>query len=130
MKKSNLCLLLIGFLLIGCASNEEKKPNILFVISDDQSYPHARIYGTEWVNTPGFDRVAREGLLFTQAYTTNAKCSPSRSSILTGRNSWLLEEATNHVPYFPEKFTTFPEVLKNNGYKKVYVLLIPRQSTR
>ena len=95
----------------------KKKPNILFVISDDQSYPHAGIYGTEWVNTPGFDRVAREGLLFTQAYTTNAKCSPSRSSILTGRNSWLLEEATNHVPYFPEKFTTFPEVLKNNGYK-------------
>ena len=103
MKKSNLCLLWIGFLLIGCASNEEKKPNILFVISDDQSYPHAGIYGTEWVNTPGFDRVAREGLLFTQAYTTNAKCSPSRSSILTGRNSWLLEEATNHVPYFSGK---------------------------
>ncbi len=68
-------LLWISFLLIGCASNEEKKPNILFVISDDQSYPHASIYGTEWVNTPGFDRVAREGLLFTQAYTTNAKCS-------------------------------------------------------
>ena len=60
MKKSNLCLLWIGFLLIGCASNEEKT-NILFVISDDQSYPHAGIYGTEWVNTPGFDRVAREG---------------------------------------------------------------------
>ena len=66
---------------------------------------------------PGFDRVAQEGLLFNQAYTTNAKCSPSRSSILTGRNSWLLEEATNHVPHFPEKFITFPEVLKDNGYK-------------
>jgi N-sulfoglucosamine sulfohydrolase len=91
-------------------------PNILFVISDDQSFPHASIYGTSWIKTPGFDRIAKEGLLFNNAYTTNAKCSPSRATILTGRNSWLLEEATNHVPYFPEKFITFPEVLKNRGY--------------
>ena len=101
---------------MGCNS-EYLPPNILFVISDDQSYPHTSIYGTKWVKTPGFDRVAREGLLFRHAYTTNAKCSPSRSTILTGRDSWLLEEATNHVPFFPEKFSTFPEVLKNKGYK-------------
>ena len=117
MKKTNVYILWISIILTACNSIDEKKPNILFVISDDQSYPHTSIYGTEWINTPGFDRVAQEGLLFTQAYTTNAKCSPSRSSILTGSNSWLLEEAANHVPYFPEKFTTFPEVLKNNGYK-------------
>ena len=92
-------------------------PNILFVISDDQSFPHASIYGTSWIKTPGFDRIAKEGLLFNNAYTTNAKCSPSRATILTGRNSWLLEEAANHVPYFPEKFITSPEVLKNRGYK-------------
>lgn len=117
MKKTNVYLLWITIVLTACNSIDKKKPDILFVISDDQSYPHTSIYGTKWINTPGFDRVAQEGLLFTQAYTTNAKCSPSRSSILTGRNSWLLEEATNHVPYFPEKFTTFPEVLKRNGYK-------------
>ncbi len=103
-------------LMLSCTVTAEK-PNILFVISDDQSFPHASIYGTTWIKTPGFDRVAREGLVFTNAFTTNAKCSPSRSSILTGRNSWLLEEATNHVPFFPEKFTTFPEVLKDKGYK-------------
>ena len=105
-------------LLEGCNANKDvKPPNILFVISDDQSYPHASIYGTKWLSTPGFDRIANEGLLFNHAYTTNAKCSPSRSTILTGRDSWLLEEATNHVPFFPEKFTTFPEILKNSGYK-------------
>jgi len=102
----------------SCNTNKNlNPPNILFVISDDQSYPHASIYGTKWLSTPGFDRIANEGLLFNHAYTTNAKCSPSRSTILTGRDSWLLEEATNHVPFFPEKFTTFPEVLKNSGYK-------------
>ncbi len=107
------------FIFFGsCNTNKDvKPPNILFIISDDQSYPHASIYGTKWLSTPGFDRIANEGLLFNHAYTTNAKCSPSRSTILTGRDSWLLEEATNHVPFFPEKFTTFPEILKNSGYK-------------
>ena len=89
MRNSSFYISWISFLLIACHFVDEKKTNILFVISDDQSYPHAGIYGTEWINTPGFDRVAREGLLFTQAFTTNAKCSPSRSSILTGRDSWL-----------------------------------------
>ena len=116
MKKSCFTIILMTSVILSCTVTIEK-PNILFVISDDQSFPHASIYGTTWIRTPGFDRVAREGLLFTNAFTTNAKCSPSRSSILTGRNSWLLEEATNHVPFFPEKFTTFPEVLKDNGYK-------------
>ena len=116
MKKTSILLVFNLILFMGCNS-ENLPPNILFVISDDQSYPHTSIYGTKWVKTPGFDRVAKEGLLFRHAYTTNAKCSPSRSTILTGRDSWLLEEATNHVPFFPEKFSTFPEVLKNNGYK-------------
>ena len=118
MKKLFSYLFFFIVFLVGCNANKDvKPPNILFVISDDQSYPHTSIYGTKWVNTPGFDRIANEGLLFNHAYTTNAKCSPSRSTILTGRDSWLLEEATNHVPFFPEKSTTFPEVLKNRGYK-------------
>ena len=117
MQKSTLVFIWITIIFSACNTIGETRPNILFIISDDQSFPHTSSYGTTWVNTPGFDRVAQEGLLFNQAYTTNAKCSPSRSSILTGRNSWLLEEATNHVPHFPEKFITFPEVLKDNGYK-------------
>ena len=112
-----LSLLFIFIVFTGCKSFDSTPPNILFVISDDQSYPHASIYETKWIKTPGFDRVAKKGLLFNHAYTTNAKCSPSRSSILTGRDSWLLEEAANHFPFFPEKFITFPEVLKKNGYK-------------
>lgn len=73
------------------------RPNILFVISDDQSFPHASAYGCKWVKTPAFDRVAEHGLLFMNCYTPNAKCAPSRSSVATGRNSWQLEEARNYV---------------------------------
>ncbi len=92
------------------------RPNILFCIADDISFPHAGAYGCPWVRTPGFDRVAREGLLFNRAYTPNAKCAPSRSCMLTGRNSWQLEAAANHIPYYPAKFKGFPEVLSENGY--------------
>ena len=53
---------------------------------------------------------------FMNAYTPNAKCAPSRSSILTGLNSWQLEEAANHVVNFPAAFKTFPEVLQEAGY--------------
>lgn len=103
-------------LMAQSPENKSSRPNILFCISDDQSFPHASAYGCKWVKTPSFDRVAREGILFTHAYTCNAKCSPSRSSILTGRNSWQLEEAANHVPFFPAKFKTYAETLIENGY--------------
>jgi arylsulfatase A-like enzyme len=92
-----------------------QRPNILFCIMDDAS-PHMGAYGTSWTKTPNFDRLAKEGILFTNAYTPNAKCAPSRSALLTGRNSWQLEESANHVNYFPAKFKTFPEVLREHGY--------------
>ena len=90
--------------------------NILFCIADDASFAHMGAYGCSWVETPGFDRVAEEGILFTRCYTPNAKCAPSRSCILTGRNSWQLEEAANHWPHFPAKFKTYPETLMEHGY--------------
>ncbi len=109
---------LLLFSITGCGEKEttHAPPNILFCISDDQSFPHAGAYGTVWVKTPAFDRVANEGILFHNGYTPNAKCAPSRAIILTGRNSWQLEDAANHVPYFPAKFKTFPETIKEYGY--------------
>ena len=92
------------------------RPKILLAIADDWGYGHASAYGAAWVRTPAFDRVARSGLLFTRAYTPNAKCAPSRAIILTGRYSWQLEEAANHSPYFPAKFKTWVEALRDQGY--------------
>jgi len=92
------------------------RPNILFCVADDASYPYMSAYGCSWVQTPGFDQVARQGLLFRHAYTPNAKCAPSRASILTGRNPWQLKEACNHWCFFPTEFKTYPEVLAEHGY--------------
>ena len=94
-------VIFVVLMTVSCNSQEESsRPNILFAISDDQSFPHTGAYGCNWVQTPAFDRIAEEGLLFMNCYTPNAKCAPSRSCIITGRYSWQLEEAGNHVCYF------------------------------
>ncbi|MDD2598719.1 MAG: sulfatase, partial [Kiritimatiellae bacterium] len=112
MRKILVAVLLFGSSLLA----EAKPPNILFVIADDWSFGHAGAYGCSWIKTPAFDRVARDGILFTRAYTPSAKCAPSRSCILTGRNPWQLEEAANHWCFFPAKFKSFVEALSANGY--------------
>lgn len=110
--------IIVTLFFTGCKTEPAPppKPNILFAIADDASWKHFGAYGCDWVKTPAFDRVASEGILFTRAYTPNAKCAPSRSCILTGRNSWQLEEAANHSPLFPAKFKTYAEALGENGY--------------
>ena len=98
---------------------EDKKPNILFAIADDMS--HASAYGYKFLNTPNFDQIAKEGILFNRAYTPSSKCAPSRSVIITGRNPWQLEEAANHNPVlFPKKFKSVVEALGENGYQTGY----------
>ena len=117
-----LVLPLVALALAGLATSREaltqrpSRPNVLVAIADDWSFGHAGAYGAKWVRTPAFDRVAREGLLFTHAYTPNAKCAPSRAILLTGRHSWQLEEAANHVPFFPPKFKTWIEALGEHGF--------------
>lgn len=123
MNKSKIIIIsAIALLLIMQSCNPVNKetasprPNILFCIADDATFKHFGAYGSSWVKTPAFDRITEQGLLFSNAYTPNAKCAPSRSCIVTGRNSWQLEEACNHSSYFPTKFKTYAETLSDNGY--------------
>jgi hypothetical protein len=116
MKTTIVLCALLAFGASADAAAPAARPNILFALADDWSWPHAGAYGCRWVKTPAFDRVAAEGLLFARAYTPNAKCAPSRSCILTGRNPWQLKAAANHVCYFPPEFKTYAEALGEGGY--------------
>jgi len=115
----NKLLVLVVLLGLGgshaAAAPPAARPNILFAIADDWG-KHAGAYGTRWVRTPAFDRVAQQGVLFQNAYTPNAKCAPSRAAILTGRNSWQLKEAGNHLSYFPAEFKGWGEALAEQGW--------------
>lgn len=97
-----------------------ERPNILFIIADDASYQHFGAYGCRWVQTPAFDKIAQDGLLFTHCYTSNAKSAPSRACILTGKYFFQMGAATNHLPYFPNDLEVFTETLESNGYRTGY----------
>ncbi|MEO0514384.1 MAG: sulfatase [Planctomycetota bacterium] len=94
--------------------NTSRRPNILFVIADDAS--HYSAYGHTFVKTPCFDRIAEEGILFNNAFTTNPKCGPSRASILTGKHTWQNRESCLHWNYWPDDLSVFPDLLEQVGY--------------
>ena len=89
----------------------KKQPNILFCLADDWSWPHASIAGDKVVKTPTFDRVAREGVLFENAFVSSPSCTPSRGAILTGQYHWRLEEGGNLWSTLPAKFDVYPDLL-------------------
>ncbi|MED5454569.1 MAG: sulfatase-like hydrolase/transferase, partial [Verrucomicrobiota bacterium] len=99
-----VCTVLTLFFLEIYTVCAESRPNILFCISDDQSYIHTGANGDKIVQTPAFDRVAREGLRFSHAFCDAPTCGPSRSAILTGQPIWRLEEAGNIHSTLPAKF--------------------------
>ena len=110
--------LLFVFLSISVIADD--RPNILVCISDDQSYAHTSANGDPVVKTPGFDRIAKEGIRFTNPFCNAPSCGPSRSALLTGQNIWRLEEAGNIHSTLPAKFKTYTTLLKNAGYSIGY----------
>src|SRR6218665_245257 len=79
-------LLLIGISLSAWFNTPKaSKPNIIFIIGDDISHDDIGCYGHPLVKTPNIDQLAKEGLRFNNMFVTSSSCSPSRTSILTGR---------------------------------------------
>lgn len=93
------------------------RPNILLYLTDDQSWLHSSISGEKQVHTPGFDRVAREGILFTNAFAAAPSCAPSRASILTGRYPWQLEEGAMLFGGIPRSYPLISHLLEEAGYE-------------
>lgn len=98
------------------AADQKKRPNILFCIGDDWGFGHAGAYGDKVVQTPAFDRIAREGALFTQSFCIAPTCTPSRAGILTGQPPHRLENSANLWSTLPPKFDVYPDLLESAGY--------------
>ncbi len=113
---SLLFLLLFSFSGHAQQNQVSTPPNILFMIADDWSYPHAGVYGNKVVRTPTFDGLAKNGAVFENAYCAAPSCSPSRASILLGKYPHQLESAGNLWSVIPSKFTNWMRVLESNGY--------------
>lgn len=98
----------------------EQRPNFLIFITDDESWQERSAYGWSNLPTPHFDRIAREGALFTRGYTSAPSCAPSRAALLTGRNFWELEQGAFIQAWLPEKFARLPDLLAARGYHAGY----------
>jgi N-sulfoglucosamine sulfohydrolase len=121
MLKQNLIFVSFLFaasLLTGCNQEEPvQRPNILFAIADDWGWPHAGVYGDPVVQTPAFDRVAHEGILFNHAYVSSPSCTPSRNAILTGQYHWRLGPGANLHSTLDPAIPVYPLLLEDAGYK-------------
>ena len=121
MKKHQILLasLIFTFVLSSCKKNNSEtknRPNIVFIMSDDHAYQAISAYDTSLINTPNIDRIAKMGMLFTNASVTNSICAPSRATILTGKHSHINGKVDNVSP-FDTTNVTFPQLLQKSGYQ-------------
>ncbi len=104
----------------GAGAASEARPNILFCMSDDQSWLHASAYGSKFVDTPAFDRVAREGALFTNTFVSCPTCCPSRATVLTGQDFYRLGEGASNWGTLDTSYGVYPDRLEAAGYHVGY----------
>jgi N-sulfoglucosamine sulfohydrolase len=110
-----------GTFFIGCSYETQKKnihvkPNFMILMADNLSWNHLGCYGDAVVKTPNIDKLAFQGIRFTNAFCSAPSCSPARASMLTGQDFFRLEEAANLWGSFPNKFNVYPEILEDEGY--------------
>ncbi len=120
-------LLLLLFTAAFLSASE--KPNIIFIMADDQGYGDAGSYNPESkIPTPGLDRIAKEGIRFTDAHSPSAVCTPTRYTLLTGRYSWrsrlqqgVMVTGDEHGCLIDSSILTVPEFLKQHGYQTALI---------
>ena len=121
--KNKFFIVLIIFFIASCSS-EDSPPNIIIIISDDQGYADVGFHGSKEIFTPNIDRIAKNGVVFSQGYVSYAVCSPSRAGLITGRyqNRFgytrnILLAPKDSLMGLPISEQTLPEVLNNVDYK-------------
>jgi arylsulfatase A-like enzyme len=110
-----------GFVPVGFGASEKKLPNVVLIYADDLGYGDVGCYGATKVATPNIDRLAREGVRFTNAHSSSATCTPSRYSMLTGEYAWR-RPGTGILPGDARMIiepgrTTLASVMKDAGYR-------------
>ncbi len=115
MKLRSILLLFCLFGTVTGWAQSANRPNVILFIADDLAWEDTGAYGNPKVRAPNIDRLAREGLRFTRAFVTISSCSPSRSSLITGRYPHSADAEQLHWP-LPAEQVTFVEKLKAAGY--------------
>lgn len=112
----NLAFLLLA-ILSWSQTEAQKQPNIVFVVVDDLGWKDLACYGSEFYETPATDKLASEGIRFTQAYSAHSLCTPSRYAIMTGKYP---ARVLGKERFLSKNEFTFPEIFKEAGYKTFF----------
>lgn len=115
-----VCLIMAPVSHVIGQVNDKKNPNIILIYTDDVGYGDVSCYGASTIATPNVDKLANEGVRFTNAHATSATCTPSRFSLLTGRYAWR-KQGTGIAPgnaslIIPVDKGTLPRMLQKKGY--------------
>ncbi len=122
MKKTVLCLPL-AFVAISCQQKKEevKRPNVIVILADDMGFGDMSAYGATRVSTPNLDKLAHEGVMFNNGYSTSATSTPSRYAMFTGMYPWKNKNAKilpGDAPLLiPTDVPTLPKMMQQAGYK-------------
>ncbi|MBN2262421.1 MAG: sulfatase [Prolixibacteraceae bacterium] len=119
MKRAFSLYIVLLFITCACSVPEQKskkQPNILFIMSDDHAYQAISAYNNKLIQTPNIDRLANEGMLFSNACVSNSICAPSRATILTGKHTHINGKIDNSMP-FDTTQVTFPQLFQKAGYE-------------
>ncbi|SHE81718.1 Arylsulfatase A [Mariniphaga anaerophila] len=117
---TGLLIILFGCNVASRQEQEEKRPNILFIMSDDHTTQAMSCYGSKLIETPNLDRISEEGMQFEHCYVTNSICAPSRAAILTGKFSHL-NGVTDNAKIFDGTQVTYPKILQKAGYQTAVI---------
>ncbi len=102
-------------------SDDRHRPNIVFFLGEGLRTDEFSIAGNPILKTPNMDRIGREGVIFSNAFVTNALCLPSRASILSGAYSHATGATTNQEDEVPSNFPMFTDVLRQYGYQAAFI---------
>ena len=120
MRVQSFLLIILVSICASCnnidSGSENARPNILFIMSDDHAYQAISAYSDKLIQTPNIDRIADEGILFTNASVTNSICAPSRATILTGKHTHINGKIDN-IMAFDTTQVTFPQLFQKAGYE-------------
>jgi len=97
-------------------SDSNGRPNIILIMADDHAYQALSAYADNLIETPNLDRIASQGMLFSNACVSNSLCAPSRAVIFTGKHSHLNGKIDNRFPFDTTQIT-FPQLLQQGGYQ-------------
>lgn len=114
-----VAVLSIALVWLHCAAASQTKPNIVLMVADDLGYRDLGCYGATKIKTPHIDRLAAQGVRFTDAHSISSVCDPSRYALLSGTYIWHARLEADYALYFHDGQVTLPSLLKSAGYHNV-----------